>query len=72
VSFVRFRAPEKIYIERYDLAQYDAQVLGFKYVPIITDSNRMSRVVYSSDAIYEVQREILCIPQKNTTFWLMS
>lgn len=50
--------PEKLisYIERYDLAQYDAQVLGFKYVPIITESNRISRVVYSSDAIYEVQK----------------
>ncbi|MFT5251717.1 MAG: flagellum-specific peptidoglycan hydrolase FlgJ [Flavobacteriales bacterium] len=50
--------PEKLisYIERYDLAQYDAEVLGFKYIPIITESNRMARFANSSDAIYEVQK----------------
>lgn len=50
--------PEKLisYIERYHLAQYDAQVLGFKYVSNTTESSRITTVVNSSDAIYEVQK----------------
>lgn len=50
--------PEKLisYIERYNLEQYDAQVLGLRYVPTVTESSRMSRVASASEDMYEVQK----------------
>ena len=50
--------PDKLisYIERYDLAQYDAQVLGIKYVPNATQYNRRTDVASASESIHEVQK----------------
>ena len=50
--------PDKLisYIERYDLAQYDAQVLGIKYVPNATQYNRRIDVASASESIHEVQK----------------
>jgi hypothetical protein len=50
-----------IYIERYDLGRYDI-VMGKDYTPFARDKNRCSQ----NRSLYEVQKEILCIPyQKN-------
>lgn len=48
--------PEKLisYIERYDLAQYDAKVLGIKFVSTAPNSNR--NPINSSDTVHEVQK----------------
>ena len=48
--------PEKLisYIERYDLAQYDAEVLGIKFVSTAPNSNR--NPINSSDTVHEVQK----------------
>lgn len=50
--------PEKLisYIERYELAQYDAQVLGLKYVPTETQYNRNAGIANASDSVHEVQK----------------
>ena len=50
--------PEKLisYIERYDLAQYDAKVLGIKFVSTAPNSNRNRNPINSSDTVHEVQK----------------
>ena len=50
--------PQKLisYIERYDLAQYDAKVLGIKHTPSGQNGNRNLYIASSSDAVYEVQQ----------------
>lgn len=50
--------PEKLisYIERYDLAQFDAQVLGNKYRPIDNQNNRSIVGRYNDEEYYEVQK----------------
>jgi flagellum-specific peptidoglycan hydrolase FlgJ len=50
--------PEKLisYIERYELAQYDAQVLGLKYVPAETQYSRKEVIANASDSVHEVQQ----------------
>lgn len=50
--------PDKLisYIERYDLAQYDAQVLGIKFVSNIKESDRMFPISSANGATYEVQK----------------
>lgn len=50
--------PEKLisYIERYDLAQFDAQVLGNKYSPIDNQNNRSIVGRYNDEEYYEVQK----------------
>ncbi len=52
------RYPEKLisYIERYNLAQYDAQVLGIKYRPIENQNTRSIAVSSRNDSYYEVQK----------------
>jgi flagellum-specific peptidoglycan hydrolase FlgJ len=50
--------PEKLisYIERYNLHQYDAQVLGKNYVPIENASAKTIALQSSDIALYEVQK----------------
>lgn len=50
--------PEKLisYIERYDLAQFDAQVLGNKYRPIDNQNNRSIVGRFNDEVYYEVQK----------------
>ncbi|MFC5682770.1 glucosaminidase domain-containing protein [Flavobacterium sp. MAHUQ-51] len=50
--------PEKLisYIERYDLAQYDAQVLGKKYVANENKGGRITSVSSRNEEYYEVQK----------------
>lgn len=50
--------PDKLisYIERYDLGQYDAQVLGIKYVSNGTQYSRGTDVASASNSIHEVQK----------------
>lgn len=50
--------PDKLisYIERYDLGQYDAQVLGIKYVSNGTQYSRGTDVARVSNSIHEVQK----------------
>ncbi|MBD0726117.1 hemagglutinin [Flavobacterium sp. L1I52] len=50
--------PEKLisYIERYNLAQYDAQVLGIKYRPIENQNTRSIAVSSRNESYYEVQK----------------
>ncbi|WP_026713257.1 glucosaminidase domain-containing protein [Flavobacterium daejeonense] len=52
------RYPEKLisYIERYNLAQYDAQVLGIKYRPIENQNIRSIAVSSRNESYYEVQK----------------
>lgn len=52
------RYPEKLisYIERYNLAQYDAQVLGIKYRPIENQNTRSIAVSSRNESYYEVQK----------------
>lgn len=61
------RYPDKLisYIERYNLAQYDALVLGTKFVPI---ENQNSRVVNMSSRNDEVYYEV----QKGDTLYSIS
>ncbi len=50
--------PEKliIYIERYNLQQYDAQVLGIEYVKTETNSNKNQDLQNQDPNLYEVQK----------------
>jgi len=50
--------PEKLisYIERYNLHQYDSQVLGKNYVPIENSSSKSINIQSSGVALYEVQK----------------
>jgi flagellum-specific peptidoglycan hydrolase FlgJ len=50
--------PDKLisYIERYDLGQYDAQVLGTNYVPVDNQNRRILVMDSRSDGFYEVQK----------------
>jgi len=50
--------PDKLisYIERYDLAQYDAQVLGTRYVPVDNQNSRSVSISSRNDDYYEVQK----------------
>jgi flagellum-specific peptidoglycan hydrolase FlgJ len=50
--------PDKLisYIERYDLAQYDALVLGTKYVPMENQNTRVVNINSRNDGYYEVQK----------------
>lgn len=50
--------PDKLisYIERYDLAQYDALVLGTKYVPMENQNTRVVSINSRNDGYYEVQK----------------
>jgi flagellum-specific peptidoglycan hydrolase FlgJ len=50
--------PDKLisYIERYELAQYDAKVLGIKYVSNLPRENRNIITTNSSGTMYEVQK----------------
>jgi flagellum-specific peptidoglycan hydrolase FlgJ len=50
--------PDKLisYIERYDLAQYDAQVLGTRYVPVDNQNSRSVNISSRNDDYYEVQK----------------
>ena len=50
--------PDKLisYIERYDLGQYDAQVLGTNYVPVDNQNRRIIVMDSRSDGFYEVQK----------------
>lgn len=52
------RYPEKLisYIERYNLAQYDAQVLGIKYRPIENQNARSITISSRNEEYYEVQK----------------
>jgi hypothetical protein len=66
--------PEKLisYIERYDLGRYDAIVMGKDYIHLKSKTQESLLLTVRID-LYEVQKEILCIPyQKNITCWLMS
>lgn len=50
--------PDKLisYIERYDLGQYDAQVLGTRYVPVDNQNSRSVNISSRNDNYYEVQK----------------
>lgn len=50
--------PDKLisYIERYNLGQYDAQVLGTNYVPVENQNRRIVVRDSRNDAFYEVQK----------------
>lgn len=50
--------PEKLisYIEKYNLHQYDSQVLGTTYTPKNTKIKKEEPVTYNSNAIHEVQQ----------------
>ncbi|HTG67308.1 MAG TPA: glucosaminidase domain-containing protein [Flavobacterium sp.] len=50
--------PEKLisYIERYNLGQYDAQVLGTNYVPVENQNRRIIARDSRRDTFYEVQK----------------
>lgn len=50
--------PEKLisYIERYNLGQYDAQVLGANYVPVENQNRRIIARDSRRDTFYEVQK----------------
>ena len=50
--------PEKLisYIERYNLHQYDAQVLGLEYVPIDQSIKTANTAALSQENTYEVQK----------------
>ncbi|MFL9830681.1 glucosaminidase domain-containing protein [Flavobacterium sp. ST-87] len=53
------RYPDKLisYIERYNLAQYDAIVLGIRYKPIENQSSsRIVNITAGSEGFYEVQK----------------
>lgn len=52
------RYPEKLisYIERYNLAQYDAKVLGIDFVPIENQNSRSVAVGFRDELYYEVQK----------------
>ena len=52
------RYPDKLisYIERYDLGQYDAQVLGNNYTPIENQTTRTASVNMGYGNYYEVQK----------------
>lgn len=52
------RYPDKLisYIERYNLSQYDAQVLGTNYVPVENQNRRIVVRNSGKDAFYEVQK----------------
>ncbi|KDN54888.1 glucosaminidase domain-containing protein [Flavobacterium seoulense] len=52
------RYPDKLisYIERYNLAEYDAIVLGTKFVPIENQNSRSVNVSSRNDGYYEVQK----------------
>lgn len=52
------RYPEKLisYIERYNLAQYDAKVLGIDFVPIENQNSRAVAVGFRDELYYEVQK----------------
>lgn len=52
------RYPEKLisYIERYNLGQYDAQVLGSNYVPFENNETRVVSVSNYNGPYYEVQK----------------
>lgn len=50
--------PDKLisYIERYNLAQYDAQVLGIKYTSMENQNTRVIAMSSRNDGYYEVQK----------------
>lgn len=50
--------PDKLisYIERYNLGQYDAQVLGKNYVPVENQNRKIIARDSRNDAFYEVQK----------------
>ena len=50
--------PEKLisYIERYNLHQYDAQVLGTTYVPIESQTSKTVALGNVEAGLYEVQK----------------
>jgi len=50
--------PDKLitYIERYNLGQYDAQVLGKNYVPVENQNRRIIARDSRNDSFYEVQK----------------
>lgn len=52
------RYPDKLisYIERYNLGQYDAQVLGTNYVPVENQNRRIVVRNSGNDTFYEVQK----------------
>lgn len=52
------RYPDKLisYIERYSLAQYDAQVLGKKYNKIENQNTRIVNIEAKSDGLYVVEK----------------
>ncbi len=52
------RYPDKLisYIERYNLAQYDAIVLGTKFVPMESQNSRVVNGNSRNDDYYEVQK----------------
>ncbi len=52
------RYPEKLitYIEKYNLHQYDAQVMGTDYVPTMPKTKPAQAIVSSDGASYEVQK----------------
>ncbi|UQD54971.1 glucosaminidase domain-containing protein [Flavobacterium sp. K5-23] len=52
------RYPEKLisYIERYDLGQYDAQVLGTNYLPLENKAIKVTSVDSYNGSLYEVQK----------------
>lgn len=52
------RYPDKLisYIERYNLGQYDAMVLGTRYIPIENQSTRVVNIESGSEGFYEVQK----------------
>jgi hypothetical protein len=55
--------PEKLisYIERYDLGRYDAIVMWERYTHLKKDT-RIAAFDSQNRSLYEVQKEILCIP----------
>jgi flagellum-specific peptidoglycan hydrolase FlgJ len=52
------RYPEKLisYIERYNLGQYDAQVLGTNYISLENKPIKVSRIDSYNGSLYEVQK----------------
>ena len=52
------RYPDKLisYIERYNLAQYDAMVLGTRYTPIENQNTRVVNIESGREGFYEVQK----------------
>ncbi|MFA9192669.1 glucosaminidase domain-containing protein [Flavobacterium sp. FZUC8N2.13] len=50
--------PDKLisYIERYDLGQYDAQVLGTRFVPVDNQNSREVNISSRNNNYYEVQK----------------